>query len=375
MLRAWAILIAVLALLFVIADVSVGCYYASQINNDGFVVSNDPDEFDLRVETAGEALITLRHTGESEDLLDPAMWGVVTSEGYGRLGSIVGSDASTVTREFILIDGTITAGQPARLDKYAYPGDPLTARGLAFEEVTYDPPLGPMAAWYIAGSTDTWVIFVHGKGATRAEAIRALGPISAAGAHALVISYRNDAGAPADRSGKYQYGLTEWEDLEAAAHYAKNHGAQKIVVVGYSMGGSIAMSFMRNSLLAADVTGIVLDAPMLDFAATVDYAGERRGLPGFVTWTAKVIGGWRYGIDWDGLDYIKDAAEVKVPVLIFHGDADRKVPITTSREAASKAPVEVRFKEFPGAQHTAAWNTDAARYESEITLFIVRMTE
>jgi alpha-beta hydrolase superfamily lysophospholipase len=275
-----------------------------------------------------------------------------------------------VTREFQTLEGTVTAGQHARLDKHAFPGDPLRAFGLPFREVKFESPLGPMPAWYVPEESDRWVIFVHGVNGKRTEGLRILWPLSDSGDHVLLISLRNDEGVPGDPSGRHQYGRTEWQDLEAAAHFALSSGAKDLVIAGSSMGGGVAMSFMRNSLLASEVSGLILDSPMLDFSATVDDAGKRRNLPGFLTATAKWIAGWRYGVAWDELDYLKDADRLKAPVLLFHGTADDKVPLATSEALAVRRGDIVQFEVFQDAQHAASWNLDPARYEAAVRTFL-----
>jgi hypothetical protein len=55
------------------------------------------------------------------------------------------------------------------------------------------------------------------RGASRTEALRILPALAASGATTMVISYRNDLGAPAARDGSYHLGATEWQDLAAAA--------------------------------------------------------------------------------------------------------------------------------------------------------------
>ena len=189
----------------------------------------------------------------------------------------------------------------------------------------------------------------------------------------LVITYRNDTGAPEDPSGYYWFGLTEWEDLEAAARYALDHGATGLVVVGYSMGGGIVANFLYRSPLAGQVVGVILDSPMLDLDATVDLAAENRNLPASLTSIAKVITSFRFGVDWDALDYLDRAGELSVPVLLFHGDADETVPVSISERFAESRPDLVTYEFFASAPHVGAWNVDSERYEAVVGEFVDRV--
>ena len=164
---------------------------------------------------------------------------------------------------------------------------------------------------------------------------------------------------PSDPSGKYQYGLTEWQDVEAAAHFARAGGSKSVVLVGYDMGGGIAMSFMRHSLL--------------DFGATVDYWGKRNHIPGVMVATAKLMAEWRYHIKWKDLDYIRDADQLTPPVLLIHGTDDAKVPYWTSATLSEKRQDIIQFETYPDAQHVGAWNLDSVRYEVAVLEFIRKM--
>ena len=220
------------------------------------------------------------------------------------------------------------------------------------------------------GADDTWVIFVHGRGANRGEALRMLPVIDRAGLPSLVITYRNDAGAPEDPSGYHWYGLTEWEDLESAARYALDNGAADLIVVGYSMGGGIVANFLYQSPFADKVVGVILDSPRLDLDATVDLGAENRNLPSFLTTIAEKISAFRFDIDWDALDYLDRMDELTAPVLLFHGDADETVPVSISERFAQSRPDLVTYEFFEGAPHVGAWNMEAERYEEAVREFI-----
>jgi hypothetical protein len=44
------------------------------------------------------------------------------------------------------------------------------------------------------------------------------------------MQYRNDADVPEDTSWRYQYGRTEWRDLEGAVQHALDHGATGVTL-------------------------------------------------------------------------------------------------------------------------------------------------
>ena len=119
-----------------------------------------------------------------------------------------------------------------------------------------------------------------------------------------MITYRNDEEAPASPDGFYQFGETEWQDLEAAAQYALQQGAEELILVGYSMGGAIVTNFLYESTLAERVRGAILDAPALNFEALIDHGASQRGVPSPLTAVGKFIAGFRFDIDWDNRNLI-----------------------------------------------------------------------
>ncbi len=355
------------------ALVGVGWYYSDILRDGALVPDHDPDTLDLQVIALEEGRVTLGVTSETEtdgDWTKDIIFGLKGETSYGRVGAILAIDDEQVVREFFPLQGTPEVGDPVRLDSFAFPGDPLQAFGIGFEEVTFASHLGEFPAWFVDGPGDTWVIFVHGKGAGRREALRMLPTVAGMGLPSLIITYRNDLEAPRGPDGYYRYGQTEWHDLEAAADFAFRQGAHKLILVGYSMGGAIVMSFLYESPLAERVAGVILDAPMLDFGATIDLEAKQRGLPGFLTTVAKRIAGLRFDIDWGELNYLKRADELAVPVLLFHGDADETVPVKTSDALAQARPDIVTYERVEGAGHVRSWNIDPEAYEAAVRVFL-----
>jgi uncharacterized protein len=245
------------------------------------------------------------------------------------------------------------------------------------ESVTYSTPLGDMDAWFLPADGSTWVIHVHGKGATPAEPLPLFAPLQQAGYPQLSITYRNDQGQPADPSGYYQYGATEWRDLSAAVDYAIANGANKVVLDGFSTGAALVMSFLSREPREA-VLGVLMDSPNVDFAQTVDYAATQRELPlvsatvpPTLAATAKFMTSLRIGVNWKLIDYIAGAeTTIRQPVLIHHGTADLTVPIEESRELQAAKPDLVQLIEVEGAGHVESYDVDEQKYVDDVLSFL-----
>lgn len=257
---------------------------------------------------------------------------------------------------------------------------PDNAADLDLEEVSYETQLGELDAWYVPAAGETWVIHVHGKGATPGEAGPLFAPIQEAGYPQLAITYRNDAGQPDDPSGYYQYGVTEWSDVAGAVDYALANGASGVVLFGYSTGGAHAVNYAYRNALAA-VRGLIIDSGNLDMGDTVDFEASKRDLPVIpvkvpptLAWVAKFITSLRIGVNWQTMDYIGRAEEaLRAPVLLIHGDADETVPISQSRRFAEASPDLARLVVFEGAGHVDSVETDRDRYVAEVLAFLDRV--
>jgi len=347
--------VAVVAALLAIAALGVAGWHYSELilGPDG-----PPEKHGQAILARTDSTITLARTPKAER---PGRWAIEWSDGYGELGETIARDSERVIRRFRLAAGP-PPGTTARLAGFAFDADPGTWLGMAFDTVRVPASVGPLAAWLLPGADSTWAIFVHGRGATRAEVLRMLPAYRAAGLPCLVITYRNDAGAPQVDGGRYRLGDTEWRDLEDAVRFARARGARDVVLVGCSMGGGIIAQFLRRSPLASECRAAVLDAPALDWNAVLALAARQRRVPAWLTEVGKWIAGLRGGWQWSDLVQAEHASEFHTPMLILHGDGDETVPIDVSRRFAAARPDLVTFAVFPAAGHVESSNFDATRY-------------
>ncbi len=335
-----------------------------------------PDATIIAVDT-GAQTIELERTADTEL---PGRYGLFTTGTYGyvKLGAVLSADATTVRRKLL------TQIEPgARVDRDAgfsgwYYSSPSELH-LRWESVLIGSPAGPCPAWLFPATSTTWVIQVHGRGTTRAECLRAVPVLHSLGLPNLVVSYRNDGEAPRSRGGSYALGASEWRDVDAAIAYALRHGAERVLLMGWSMGGAVALQAAVNSGNRDRIAGLILESPVVDWRTVLRFqareAGMHAPLPDLamsalsVPLTARLSGA-ESAIPFDRLDMVARAEELTKPILILHSDDDGFVPADASHALQEARPDLVTMPHFAVARHTKLWNYDQVSWSNAITEWV-----
>jgi pimeloyl-ACP methyl ester carboxylesterase len=369
--RWWLWVPLTLVLLLVVAVVGVS-WYASGLVADGYRADQPESPNALRVVSADQRSIAYQVAEGEDPPQDSGFQSVRTEDGdFVLTGPEVQTQEGVSTRSVEQIVGQApAAGDPARLDSWYYPKDP-SSLGIAFTDVVVPGPLGDYPAWYIPGSGSTWMIFTHGRGADPREGLRQLSITESLGYPTLMISYRNDEGAPGT-DGLVRFGQEEWPDLAAAVQYALDNGASDVILTGASTGGAISLALLENSPLADRVRALFFDSPALAMGSVVSYRGAEMGYPGIVLGLGKWLAQQRFDLDWDAMDYVSAIDEITMPALMLHSREDDTIPYEAVApvydQMAGNPDIEVRIVD--DAEHVGIWNSYRDDYTTWLTDFL-----
>lgn len=212
-------------------------------------------------------------------------------------------------------------------------------RGLAYEEVWFAAEDGVrLHGWFVPGeSGKPLVLFFHGNAANISHRVDNLHHLHGMGFPVFIFDYRGfgrSEGWPRAESDL-------WRDARGALAWLAARGwtPDRMVYFGSSMGAAVAV----QTALEAPPAGIVLEAP---FTSLPEIA--RRLSP--VTYT--LVGWWSIG---DSFDNVRRIGRLSVPLLIFHGDRDRIVPVEMSRRLYARAREPKTLVIVEGAGHSDAY--------------------
>jgi len=254
-----------------------------------------------------------------------------------------------------------------------YRGDPRVALGLPFETVRYATELGEAEAWFVpaAKMTGPWAVYVHGIGGIRENGYRQLSILNAAGIPTLLITYRNDKGAPSPQNALYSFGVNEWRDLDAAVSWMLARGAPSVILVGESMGGGIVGQFLMHSGEADKVVALALDAPALDFTEVVaDKIGARMIPLARTLATAGIFIFDTYRrAELSKAVSLDAVAKLPGPLFLAHGTTDGLVPVTISERLVAARTAPTTYLQT-AANHLLSFKENPERYRAEMGGFL-----
>ncbi|WP_249416636.1 S9 family peptidase [Streptomyces sp. TS71-3] len=311
----------------------------------------------------------------------PGVYGLVDGSARG-VHAVVGPldeaaehTPDTVVRRLERVTrGTLEPGARVWLTPQVHTGDPRSALGLDYTETDVPSELGPLPAWFVPAARDTWVIAVHGLATTREHPMVVLDFLNRHKFPVLIPAHRGDPGAPRSPDGLDHLGETEWRDVDAALGHAVRKGAERVILYGWSTGATMALHTAARSPLRDRIAGLVLDSPVLDWAATVRALAAARGTPRLLLPLAVRAAEGRGGRGAERVPPVFAPDAIRVPTLVLHGPDDAIAPWEPSLRLADRLSSLVSLHTVRHAPHGALWNADPAEYEEQLRRFLVPLT-
>ena len=389
--------------LLIILLVAAGWYFSGLIYEGGlnpeFPDTNEigTAEDRILVSSIDENTITLNVEEELWGvMLERGVYGVRGQNGDAVIGKIITSENNIVKRELINLSGTLISGDRVSgtnlvsLDEngsYRIMGTsswsgqasegvytPESVSNLAYETISYTSDLGEFPAYLTTEGEKGIVIFIHGFRGNYSREVFALmrsGDLHELGYRSMIISYRNDPGLPKDPTGIFQYGTTEWKDINGAINEALKY-TDNVILWGTSGGGGPASAWLENVGDTNKVKGIIYEAPVISFWESVEVNGAARfpWVPTQLFSYFKIVTELRYGVDFSAMDFREAVIESDIPVLLFHGDDDEWVPVAMSDYIASMRTENLTYVRYENVGHVTSWNADPIRYVKELSIFL-----
>ncbi|KQM15276.1 hypothetical protein ASF83_04635 [Plantibacter sp. Leaf171] len=262
------------------------------------------------------------------------------------------------------VDRLVAKGEiPAGATRARFTGTTLTMDD--FPEASLDERT-PSGAWrFDAGATsDTWVIHVHGLGASPQSTLRSVRTVEKLGMPSLVVSF----GQPFE-ARRVGLASDDIDQVVAAIDNAVALGATRVILCGWSFGAAICLAAARSRPESA--VGAILVSPMISLAGAAFDGARRTGRSRVPVVAAFAVLSFPLAARRVG---VRGALSIRalsrgvpngLPVLALHSVGDGLLPIESTQWAADAAD-QMTLISLPDAPHGLEWNRDARQFESAI---------
>jgi pimeloyl-ACP methyl ester carboxylesterase len=290
---------------------------------------------------------------------------------------ILAATAGVLLLAYVLIALGIAWGA-TRADREEFEAAPEDY-GLAYEEVVF-PSRGDdvdLRGWLLDGDEGApYLIFVHGLGGQRTgdnalEIASAL--IDDDGYNVLLFDLRAHG---TSGGGRVTAGDSERMDVLGAYDFVVSRGAEpgQIGLMGFSFGAGVALMAAAQE---PGVDAVVADSPFADVRDLLaQEAARKTPIPEFVAPiflpAASVFADLLYGIDLGDVRPERDVAGLAYPVLLIHGEADSRIPVSHSRRILDAAPAGSQLWTVPGADHVDAFLEEPEEYLRRVREYFER---
>ena len=226
---------------------------------------------------------------------------------------------------------------------------------LDYQEIWIDVEQEKIHGWWISATQKSApvMLYLHGNASNNGDLVDNAMLFQQLGLSVLLIDYRGYGKSSATFPNEKRV----YEDAEAAWKYltaTRNIEPQDIFVYGHSLGGAIAINLATKY---PEMGGLITEGTFTSIQEIASSDSLFRFLP--LNWIVT-----------QRFDSISKIKSLETPILIFHGDADRIVPVAMAEKLFAAAPEPKQLVIIPQAEHNNLQRLGGKQYLSSIERFI-----
>lgn len=247
--------------------------------------------------------------------------------------------------------------------------------GLAYEDVSFTSRDGLMLrGWFIpANPARGTIIFCHGHGGSMDPDVIYAPWFHDAGFNVLMFNFRAHGHS---EGARVSMGYFERRDLLGAVDYLQRRGVAEVGVLGFSLGGAVAIT---TAAQCQAIRAVVSDGGFARLeSALLGWGRERRknvphGLALPLARLVITVTGWRLGACLPAADPIRWVGQIAPrPLLFIHGDLDPYVPVADIEALYAAAGEPKELWRVPEAGHREVDRHRPAEYRERVIGFFER---
>jgi len=228
-----------------------------------------------------------------------------------------------------------------------------------------------LRAWWVTGSGDTTVVFVHGYFTNRCEFVPFVSQFRARGASCLFFDLRAHGTSTGKRC---TFGVEEALDVAAAVRWVKEQRPDdRIVLIGNSMGGVACAR--QAAIEPGSVDGLVLDSAYakVNEAARGWWSFFLRGKFKTLLRPTGIFGRIFVRVNLEDANLEESLVKISgAPVLFIYGRIDPLIPAASAARCIEAAGPKAEAVWFEDTNHARARFKEPKRYVEEIFGFMER---
>ncbi len=247
--------------------------------------------------------------------------------------------------------------------------------GLTYEEVSFPSRDGlTLRGWFIpADRARGAVVFCHGHGGSMDPDVIYAPWFHEAGLNVLMFDFRAHGRS---EGAQVSMGYFERQDLLGAVDYLQRRGIAEVGVLGFSLGGAVAITAAAQ---CQAIRAVVSDGGFARLeSALLGWARERgKNAPHWVALPLArlviAVAGWRLGARLSEADPIRWVEQVAPrPLLFIHGDLDPYVPVADIEMLYAAAGEPKELWRVSEAGHREVDRHRPVEYRERVIGFFVR---